>query len=161
MEYILDSGAFSAYTKGVTIDIDAYCDFIKEHEDFIDHYIVLDVIGCAEKSLENQKYMENRGLKPLPVFHQGDNWSYLEHYIKNYEYVCISPLSYSAGGESMVTWLDKVFSEYICDKDGYPKVKTHGLGLTTVNMLIRYPWYSVDSASGKLQAAFGLSLIHI
>lgn len=155
MEFMLDSGAYSAWTKGVTINIDEYCEFIKKHSDVISHYIVLDVIGDAEKSLEAQKYMESKGLHPLPVFHQGEDWKYLDYYANNYDYICISPLSYSAGGGSMVNWLDKCFADHVCDKNGYPKCKVHGLGLTTVKMLLRYPWYSVDSAAWVLVSSFG------
>lgn len=155
MEFMLDLGAYSAWTKGVTINIDEYCEFIKKHSDIINHYIVLDVIGDAEKSLEAQKYMESKGLRPLPVFHQGEDWKYLDYYANNYDYICISPLSYSAGGSSMVNWLDKCFSDHVCDKDGYPKCKVHGLGLTTVKMMLRYPWYSVDSSSWVQTSAYG------
>jgi hypothetical protein len=155
MEFMLDSGAYSAWTKGVKIDIDEYCEFIKKHKDFIDHYIVLDVIGDAEKSLEAQKYMESQGLSPLPVFHQGEDWKYLEYYANNYEYICISPLSYSANGGSMAQFLDQCFEKHVCDKHGMPKCKVHGLGLTTVKMMTRYPWYSVDSATWVLNSAFG------
>lgn len=159
MEFMLDSGAYSAWTKGAKIDIDEYCDFIKKHKDFIDHYIVLDVIGDAEGSLKAQHYMESQGLMPLPVFHQGEDWKYLEYYANNYDYICISPLSYSANGGNMVDFLDTCFSEHICDKDGLPKCKVHGLGLTTISMMLRYPWYSVDSATWVLRSAFGTIMV--
>ena len=32
-------------------------------------------------------------------------------------------------------------------KDGKPKVKVHGFGMTTRELLFRYPWASVDSTS--------------
>lgn len=159
MEFMLDSGAYSAYTKGVKIDIDDYCDFIKKYENIIDHYIVLDVIGNAQKTLEAQNYMESKGLSPLPVFHQGESWDYLEHYVEKYDYICISPLSYSAGGGNMISWLDTCFADHICNSDGYPKCKVHGLGLTIVKMMLRYPWYSVDSSSWVQSSAYGNILI--
>lgn len=156
MEYILDSGAYSAYRIGAKIDIDEYCDFIKKHIDMIDHYIVLDVIGSDIKSYENLLYMQSKGLNPLPVFHQGDDFKYLELFVNgDYDFICLSPLDYSAKGSNMVNWLDKCFGDYICDEHGRAKFKVHGLGLTTPHMMARYPWYSVDSTSWKLSAAFG------
>lgn len=156
IEYILDSGAYSSYKIGAEIDIDEYCKFITEHEDIVDWYIVLDVIGSDVKSYENLKYMESKGLHPIPVFHQGDDFKYLEEFTNgDYEFICLSPLNYSAKGGNMVTWLDKCYGEYICDKEGNPKLKVHGLGLTTPIMMARYPWYSVDSTSWKLSAGFG------
>ena len=44
--------------------------------------------------------------------------------------------------KDLLPWLDRIFSTYICDDKGFPKVKTHGFGLTT-SLMIRYPWYSV------------------
>ena len=74
----LDSGAFSAYTLGIEINIYEYIEFIKQHKNIIDMYANLDVIAtgntlndkkyAAEKTLQNQKIMEEAGLSPLPVF---------------------------------------------------------------------------------------------
>ena len=36
IKVFLDSGAFSAFSQGVTIDIDRYCDYIKTNRDIID-----------------------------------------------------------------------------------------------------------------------------
>ena len=69
--------------------------------------------------------------------------------------MCSSDLDYSAKGSNMVNWLDKCFGDYICDEHGKAKFKVHGLGLTTPHMMVRYPWYSVDSTSWKLSAGFG------
>ena len=156
MEYILDSGAYSSYKIGAIIDIDEYCDFIRKYEKIIDYYIVLDVIGSDVKSYENLLYMQAKGLNPLPVFHQGDDFKYLEKFTDgSYDFICLSPLDYSGKGSNMVRWLDECFGNYICDNEGKPKMKVHGLGLTTPHMMNRYPWYSVDSTSWKLSAAFG------
>jgi hypothetical protein len=36
-----------------------------------------------------------------------------------------------------------------------PKVKIHGFGLTSIPLLVRYPWYSVDSTSWVMTGRFG------
>ena len=48
-------------------------------------------------------------------------------------------------------WLDRVFN-YIL-KSNNPKIKTHGLGVTSRQLVMRYPWFSCDSASYSLTAA--------
>lgn len=154
MKFFLDSGAYSAFTKGVEIDIYEYCDFIKTHSDFISHYSVLDDINCPETTLKNQKIMEGEGLEPVPCFHYGEDIKYLEHYLKNYKYISLGgmvPIS----EKDLVPWLDNLFSNYICNKHGYPIVKIHGFGLTIVNLIFRYPWYSVDSTTWARAASFG------
>jgi hypothetical protein len=154
MDFFLDSGAFSAFTKGVKIDIIEYCNFIKEHLDIITHYAVLDVIGSAEETLKNQKIMEAEGLSPVPCFHYGEDYSYLSYYIDNYDYIALGGMV-PVHTNDLIPWLDTVFSKYICDGKGFPKCKTHGFGLTTTNLMVRYPWYSVDSTSWVLTGAFG------
>ena len=150
----LDSGAFSAWTQGLEINIQEYIEFIKEHQDIIEIYANLDVIGIngkqpgkltAEKTLENQKIMEKAGLNPLPCFHFGEPFEFLQYYVDNYDYVALGVAGNT--GIKLVPWLDTCFGDYICGKDGIPKVKVHGFAVTSLPVMMRYPWYSVDSTS--------------
>src|SRR5678809_876478 len=69
-EPFIDSGAFSADSKGVNIDIDDYCNFIITTGATI--YAGLDVIGDATATAKNVSYMERvYKLKPIPTFHMG------------------------------------------------------------------------------------------
>lgn len=163
MNLFLDSGAFSAWTQGVEIDIRDYIDFIKEHLDVLEVYANLDVIGLggkqpnrltAEKTLENQKIMEEAGLSPLPCFHVGEPLEYLEYYIKNYDYIALGGMV-GKQKSTLIPWLDMVFGKFICDKNGMPKVKVHGFGLTSLPLMLRYPWYSVDSTSWVMTSRMG------
>lgn len=148
----LDSGAFSAFTKGVEIDIDKYIDFIKEHIDYIDVYANLDVIGDAEATLENQKYMEKAGLTPLPCFHVKEDFSYLKYYVDNYDYIALGGVA-QAGRQAQI-WMDDCF-DMICDDKGMPKCKVHGFAVTSLKLMLRYPWYSVDSTSWVITSRMG------
>ncbi|MGE4486322.1 MAG: hypothetical protein AB7C95_00680 [Synergistaceae bacterium] len=142
----LDSGAFSAFTKGAEVDLPAYCDYILANEDIIRHASVLDGIGDPLKTWQNQQEMESRGTRPLPCFHYGEPVEYLQHYIDNYEYITI-------GGMVPITtpqlkyWLDEIWDKYLTDANGVPKLKVHGFGLTAIPLMERYPWYSVDSSA--------------
>ena len=162
VDLFLDSGAFSAWSQGITIDIQEYIQFIKEHRDVINIYANLDVIGLggkqpnkltAEKTLENQNIMEAAGLIPLPCFHFGEPLSYLEYYVKNYNYLALGVAGNS--GMKLVPWLDECFSKYICDDAGMPKIKIHGFAVTSLPLMLRYPWYSVDSISWVFTAGMG------
>ena len=88
-ELFIDSGAYSASTQNVEINIKEYIKFIKKYEKYIDVYANLDVIGDPEATYKNQKIMEKAGLKPLPCFHYGEDWSWLEKYIKEYSYIAL------------------------------------------------------------------------
>jgi hypothetical protein len=158
----LDSGAFSAWTQGVEIKVEDYIDFIKEYKDVIDIYANLDVIGLggkqpnrltAEMTLKNQKIMEKAGLNPIPAFHFGEPLEFLEHYVKNYEYIALGV----AGnyGKKLIPWLDTCFEDYICDSKGMPRTKVHGFAVTSLPIMLRYPWYSVDSTSWVATSRMG------
>ena len=148
----LDSGAFSAFTKGIEVDLPKYCEYIKRNKDIIEHVdgtllaSVLDGIGDPLKTWQNQLAMEQLGVRPLPCFHYGEDERYLEWYIANYDYITLGgmvPIS----TPQLKLWLDRIWEKYLTDGSGRPRIKVHGFGLTTVSLMERYPWYSVDSSS--------------
>ena len=154
----LDSGAFSAWSKGAEINIQEYISFIKMNKKYIDYYSVLDSIGDPELTLKNQRIMEKAGLTPLPCFHYGEDLKYLKTYLAKYEYICLGgmvPISTS----NLETWLGDLFSNYICDDKGIPKVKIHGFGMTSLDLMLKYPWYSVDSTSWVMTGRFGSVMV--
>lgn len=163
----LDSGAFSAFTKNGIVDIQEYIAFIKKHQKYIDVYANLDVIGedgknpnrvTAQKTLENQQIMEEAGLSPLPVYHFGEPTEYLDFYIENYGYLALGGLVGSTN-EQLVKWLDSCFSYHICRPDGLPKVKVHAFGVTSLAIMLRYPWYSIDSTTWVVMGRNGKILV--
>ena len=146
VKIFLDSGAFSAFTKGVDVDLKAYCQYIKENEDIIEVASVLDGIGDPLKTWQNQQEMERLGTRPLPCFHYGEDERYLEWYIANYEYITLGGMVPISTPQLRI-WLDRIWGTYLVDGSGRPKVKVHGFGLTTLELMERYPWFSVDSSS--------------
>lgn len=146
-DVFLDSGAFTAFTKKKEIDLDAYCSFILDHIDLWNVIAGLDVIGDDIASYENQKIMEDEyGIVPLPCFHYGEDFKYLEKYVAEYDYIAIGGLI-AAGNKNIKPFLDKCFSDYVCDKNGEAKVNVHGFAMTSPVLMARYPWHSVDSSS--------------
>jgi len=149
---LLDSGGFTAFTKGVNINIDDYIKFIKSNSNNICNYFVLDDIKDYKQTLKNQKYMESKGLKPIPCYHANEPLSVLENYCKNYKYISIGGLvPYSRKKTKLIQILDNCFS--IIKK--YFPIKVHGLGMTNKQALERYPFYSVDSTSWLIGASLG------
>lgn len=154
----LDSGAFSAWSKGIEININEYINFIKKYQKYLTVYAVLDDINSPEITWKNQKYMEDAGLNPLPVFHYGEDEKWLSECMK-YDYFALGgmvPIS----NAKLKPWLDKIWRKLV-DKDGYAKFKVHGFGLTSVELMKRYPWYSVDSTSWVMTGRFGSVMCNI
>lgn len=159
-QIFLDSGAFSAFSLGVSIDINAYCDYVKKNGDILrkdDGVImasVLDGIGDPLKTWQNQLYMESQGAIPLPCFHFGEDERYLEWYIARYKYITIGGLV-GKQVDQVIIWLDRIWNKYLLDGSGRPRLKVHAFGVTTNRIMERYPWYSVDSSSWIQYAIFG------
>ena len=144
-----DSGAFSAMTQGVEININKYIEWIKRYNFLIGTYSNLDVIKNEKKTLENQKYMENKGLNPLPCFHVMEDWKYLENYIRDYQYIGLGVAGNQAKREKVMSWLIKCFQ--IAGQDAV----FHGFGLTSWEVMSQLRWYSVDSSSWGSGFRFG------
>lgn len=156
----LDSGAFSAFTLGVSLSVKDYCDYIDRNRDIIrmeDGVMmasVLDGIGDPLQTWRNQYEMELRGVTPLPCFHSGEDERYLEHYVANYPYITLGGMV-GASTKQLCVWLDRIWDRYLVDGAGRPKVRVHGFGITAIPIMERYPWYSCDSSSWIQSAAFG------
>lgn len=155
VELFLDSGAFSAWSQGKEINIDEYIQFIKDNKDVIDVYANLDVIGNAEATWKNQTYMESKGLKPLPVYHYGEDIKWLKKLLTGkYDYISLGGMVPISTGD-LIHWLDDLFKNYLCDDKGMPIVKVHGFGLTSLRLMLRYNWFSVDSTSWVVTGRMG------
>lgn len=159
----LDSGAFSMHTQGITVDLESYADFIVKNSDIIEVASNLDVIGEGneEGTYKNQKTLEsllqkrNSPLSIQPVHHARDKDEWLQRYLdEGYEYIFLGGMV-PESTEYLRTWLDRMWGKYLTNPDGSAKVKVHGFGLTTLELMIRYPWYSVDSTSWVLASRFG------
>jgi len=158
VKVFLDSGAFSAFTQGVEIDIGEYCDYIHKNADIIDFPSVLDAIGDPEGTIRNQAEMERRGVNPLPCFHYGEPMELLQHYVANYDYITLGgmvPIS----TPQLKMWLDDIWENHLTDDSGVPLTKVHGFGLTSLPLMQRYPWFSVDSSTWVQWAANGMILM--
>jgi hypothetical protein len=165
---MIDSGAFSAWNSGVFIDLKQYIGFLKQHGHLLFSYASLDVLPagkesartraeterCAALSDANQQRMKDAGLSPIPIFHQGESFKWLELMLKNGEpYIGVATRK-DLPMKMTLPWLDQVWA-MLRDRAGKPLVKTHGFGITASRLLWRFPWFTVDSSTWSLQAGFG------
>lgn len=156
----LDSGAFSAWNIGTTIDLTGYCNYIKEHwdlwrwEDDALMCSVLDGIGDPVKTWQNQIEMERQGVRPLPCFHFGEPPEALEWYIERYSYITLGGMV-GKTTQQLEQWLDVIWEKHLLDASGKPRTKVHAFGITSFKIMERYPWFSCDSSSWIQTAAFG------
>jgi hypothetical protein len=169
---MLDSGVFSAWSRDEQINIKDYIRYVKRLDPYLFSYVNCDVIpgkfGTKRTSADirksgagsyrNQQILKDAGLHPIPVFHQEESFEWLDKLLTDGEpYIGISS-SKDFWAEDQRKWLDQVFS-ILCDRKGRPLVKTHGFGITNPRLLMRYPFYSVDSTTWTLTPGYGQVVI--
>lgn len=168
-DLMIDSGAFSAWNKGININLAQYRDFcssiIKNHEDIVDIYVVnLDVIpgaknrsptakeriSAAQTGIANLQYMLQviPAEKMIHVFHMYEDFKVINEIRSMVPYIGISPAN-DVSLKVKTKWMREVF-DYL-----EPGIKTHGFAVTGIKQLREFPWYSVDSASPAISAAMG------
>jgi hypothetical protein len=168
-EIMLDSGAFTAWTKNEEVKIG---DLIRTYGAILEKYgdvgrqfwlINLDKIPgspgrtagpkeideCIRISDENyEQLVKEFGDIVLPVFHQGESERRLAEVEQMGSYINISPRN-DVGERVRVRWAKEVHAKL------KPETKTHGLAATGLPMMQDVPWHSVDSASWIMVASYG------
>lgn len=163
----LDSGAFSVWAAGKTIDIRAYMLFARQIRERLPAEIELNVVNLdvlpgkfgqtptdiqreksAQQGWNNMLTLEAEELKVIHVYHQHENIKWLEQMRQHSDYIGISP----ANDVSMKQKLGFMDRTYAHIKD---TIKTHGFAVTSTDQLYRYPLFSADSSSWSSPARFG------
>jgi hypothetical protein len=161
----LDSGAYSMFTKKVNVDPNKYAAFIKRHQDIIEVASNLDVIGAGheQETYDRQKQLEDlcgRGIV-MPVHHARDDDKWLQRYLdEGYDYIFLGGMV-PESKPVLRQWLDHVWHNFLTNPDGTAKVKVHGFGLTTAELMFRYPWYSVDSTRWVMASRYGMMFLDL
>ena len=172
----IDSGAYSAWTRGVEIDVDEYIAWINERADYIDLFGQVDVIPgdkihgatmqqvikAAEKTWENYLYMRERVKYPerlLYTFHVGEPIQYLERALEwkdpQGDLIPYIALGGMVGKSESIrrSFLDNCFDAI--RRSSNPDVKVHAFGMTSFKLLSNYPITSADSTSWIMTGANG------
>ena len=180
---IVDSGAFTAWTKGVEIDVDEYITWLNKYKDHI--YLagqvdtipgkpgngkanraptLIEVKEAAQKTYDNYWYMRERLDNPdmlLYTFHVGEPFEFLEKVLEhpNISYIALGGMV----GKNVPTkenFIQRCFE--IIRNSKNPEVKVHAFGITTPNILEKFPFASGDStgwimvgASGQIYSKYG------
>jgi hypothetical protein len=153
---MLDSGAFTVWRQGGSIDLDAYIAFIKRHRELITAYICADVIpgeythaAAAEATYDNLQRMKDAGLSPIPVFHRGESFDWLYRLLEDGEpRIALAPNSIRP--KVYLPWLEECWSRL-----QHQPIRLHALGLAASSSLQRFRWSSADSGTWFAAAGQG------
>jgi len=148
-EIMLDSGAYSAFTKGKNISPLDYVTYIKGNAEYISHYIALDVIGDAEITKRYYEIMRLMGTSPLPVFHYGSPVDYLDWYVdQGCQYIALGATVPVKDKTRVAAWITELNKRH-------PSVVFHLLGSASKKIWGLPGLESCDSAAWILQAVIG------
>lgn len=176
----VDSGAYTAHTKGVTIDVDDYIKLINSIDDQVYVFAQVDKIPgvwgqpktiqqqmeAPKQSWDNYLYMVDKVKSPgklIPIFHQGEDFKWLRNML-NYKYTSgelkgqyIKYIGISCNKElsskDWCKWFEEVFK--VIKTSANPNVRTHAFGTTSTRVLEQFPFTSADSTSWVRTASFG------
>lgn len=162
----VDSGAYSAMTKGIDINIDDYIEFINQYDDSI-------ILACqwdripdaktdpetsAKETWNNYLYMRERVKSPeklLYVWHSAEDIKWLQQALEfkpRINYMALGGLvgkSVKQRDEAMKKCFDTIA------KSSNPDIMVHAFGMSNRKLLDKYPFTSADSTSWFQAARFG------
>ena len=180
---LLDSGAFTAWSKGAEIKleqlIDSYERLLTKYEHGLKKVwlINLDKIPGQRGRTAGPEEIEEAirisdenfnvlvkhfGHRVLPVFHQNESKERLHEVCAMANYVCISPRN-DVGEKYRISWAAEVHTllkKEGEEENGRLRIKTHGLATTGMRMLGNVDWFSADSA-WWLQTALNGSIMYL
>lgn len=145
-DWVLDSGAFTAWTKGRAVDLQEYIDRaleLKAADPALVEVFALDVIGDCEASLRNCEEMHRQGVDAIPCFHVDEPEEALIEMAASYDKIAL-------GG--MVGFKGKRHFAEQCFARVFPK-KIHGFGIGNARDILALPWHSVDASNWDLGPA--------
>lgn len=89
---MIDSGAFTAWSKGRAIGLSDYAGYLQRWSTCWDHAVTLDVIGDPAASRVNTRRLHDMGLAVMPVFTRTDTLAEFDAMVRDTGYVCVGGL---------------------------------------------------------------------
>lgn len=146
-----DHAAIEKLRNEVTKDYAQYC---KKEGKKWDWYVTLDYVKDCPTIYQMMKRLEGLGTKPVPVFHGDRDVSWIQKYIdEGHKLICIGSV-HRPNWSSKCHYYDQCFN--IAEKQG---IMLHGLAVTSLSLMYRFPWYSVDSTTWVITAAYGKLIV--
>lgn len=136
------------------VEILNYINFIYQNSEYIDYVVSLDHFVDSKVSLENFKFFKAIGIKSMPTFHIGEDYSVLDEYIKlgadNIGLGGTVPIKLSGGkgvNSIIISWVNNTLIKY-------PNIKFHLFGCQDPKILNHCleSLYSSDGAAWIISA---------
>lgn len=158
VDTLIDSGAFTAHTKGKQINLDEYMAWLDRHRNEYRAAFALDVIGDPEASLRNYRIMRRElddRISLIPTWHVGSDWSAYTTLLQ-----AGAPLVAIGGAVAHSNRQNALMRTFVAAHREARRagVNLHGLGQTSWHAM-RLPWESVDSSSWAYPRQYPMILL--
>lgn len=151
--FVFDNGAFSIWNKGGTLDVDGYTRWVEQwhrHPGF-DWALIPDVIDGDEVANDALLSAWPREMRGVPVWHLHESIDRLVRLATDWQMVAIgSSGQWSSPGTR--PWWKRIGAamDAICDDQGRPACKLHGLRMLNPEIFQSLPLASADSTNATV-----------
>lgn len=145
--WAMDSGGFTAWKSGETIDLVAYTDLCQqlfETDQTLVEVMALDVVGSWRQSVRNFEYMWSRKVPALPIYHYGEPLELLRDLRAAFPYkIAIGGMAGLFSGKKKLAQLAQILEHcWPC--------RVHGLGVGSRSAVMALPFHSVDASNWEI-----------
>ena len=152
--FALDNGAFSAWTQGKELDVEAYAAWVREwmHHPGFDWCVIPDKIdGSEQENVALIAQWRELGVPfavSVPVWHLHESLDRLAFMVTAWPRIALGSSGEYATVGNAKWWqrMDEAL-RVACDKDGRPKCKLHGLRMLNPEVFSCLPLASADSTN--------------
>lgn len=144
-DWVMDSGAYSAFKSGVTIELEEYndrCLQLLEEDPQLTEVYALDVIDDWRGSVKNYEATWKAGVPAIPTYHLNDPESLLLDLAAAHDKIAIGGMTRLIGSKKLR------FAEQ-CFARVWPK-RIHGFGVGSESLIMALPWHSVDATNWEI-----------
>jgi len=148
---VLDNGAYSAWRQGKKHDFTGYLEWCTHwlRHPAVEWCVIPDVIDGDEEA--NERLLCSWTLPPafsVPVFHLHEMLSRLRQLIRRYPRIALGSSGRYVDPGSPAWWQRMAeIMRIVCDEDGMPLVKLHGLRMLDPVIFAHLPLSSADSCN--------------
>lgn len=153
--FVFDNGAFSVWKKGGKLDVDGYvawCDEYHRHPGF-DWALIPDVIDGGEDENDDLIAQWPAHIRGVPVWHLHESIDRLVRLSSSWNTVAFGSSGDYATPNTKAWWERMaVAMDAICDEQGRPMCRLHGLRMLNPAVFSKLPFTSADSTNASVNA---------
>lgn len=148
---VLDNGAFPAWIKGVAYDFDGFAEWAAKwiKHPAVEWCVIPDRIDGKEA--DNDALLRDWGMPAavsVPVWHMHESVARLERLAADFPRVALGSSGEFKDVGTEAWWLRMADAmDAVCDDEGYPLVKLHGLRMLDPGVFSKLPLSSADSTN--------------